>query len=140
MNSASKTIRPHTLSLSILWRRFRHSDIPTAALFLLPAVVILGVFSFYPIGSALRLSLFKWDNLAPVQTFVGLDNYVSLFQSSRFWNSMLVTLEYTVGVTAVSLAGGLWLVRMAFAPSSFKMRRRRSSTLSGTAAPREPAS
>lgn len=89
--------------------RLRHSDILTAFLFLLPAGVILGVFSLYPIGAALRLSLFKWDNLAPVQTFVGLDNFVNLFQSSRFWNSMLVTLEYTLGVTLVSLAAGLGL-------------------------------
>jgi len=109
MNPASKMVRPSSSSLSSLWRRFRHSDIPTAALFLLPAVVILGVFSFYPIGSALRLSLFKWDNLAPVQTFVGLDNYASLLQSSRFWNSMLVTIEYTLGVTLVSMLGGLCL-------------------------------
>ncbi|MGD0002823.1 MAG: sugar ABC transporter permease [Anaerolineaceae bacterium] len=89
--------------------RFRHSDIPTAIMFLLPAVVILGVFSFYPIGAAIRLSLFKWDNLAPEQTFVGWDNYLTLIQSSRFWNSMLVTMEYTVGVTLASLVAGLGL-------------------------------
>ena len=107
MASDPNLIQSRSFSLLTLWTRFRHSDIPTALMFLLPAVIILGVFSFYPIGAALRLSLFKWDNLAPVQTFVGWDNYAALIQSSRFWNSMLVTMEYTVGVTLISLAAGL---------------------------------
>ncbi len=102
-----------------LWRR----DLPTAVLFLLPSVVILAAFSFYPIGAAVRLSLFKWDNFAPQQTFVGLANYITLFQSARFWNSLWVTLEYTAGVTVISIALGLalavalnerWLVLKGF--------------------------
>ncbi len=97
-------------NVSINWfTRLRRSDIPTALLFLFPSLVILGVFSFYPIAEAVRLSFFKWDNLSPVKTFIGLENYVKLFQSERFWNSMKVTAEYTIIVTAVSLFLGLVL-------------------------------
>jgi multiple sugar transport system permease protein len=42
-----------------------------------------------------------------MQTFVGWENYLTLIQSSRFWNSMWVTMEYTAGVTLFSLAVGL---------------------------------
>lgn len=87
------------------WR----SDLPTALLFLLPSVLVLGLFSFYPIADAFRLSFFQWDNLAPVKTFIGLGNYQALFDSSRFWNSMRVTFEYTSVVTVASIALGLVL-------------------------------
>jgi multiple sugar transport system permease protein len=89
--------------------RLRRSDIPTALLFLLPSLLVLGVFNFYPIAEVFRLSLFKWDNLSKVKTFIGLDNFISLFQSERFWNSMKVTGEYTIVVTAVSIFLGLVL-------------------------------
>lgn len=89
--------------------RLRRSDIPTALLFLLPSLLVLGVFNFYPIAEVFRLSLFKWDNLSKAKTFIGLDNFISLFQSERFWNSMKVTGEYTLVVTVVSIFLGLVL-------------------------------
>jgi multiple sugar transport system permease protein len=85
------------------------SDIPTAVLFLLPSVLILGVFSFYPIVDVIRLSLYKWDNMGPVRTFVGGDNFRALLGSGRFWNSLAVTFEYALVVTAASIVGGLVL-------------------------------
>ncbi|MEX1143328.1 MAG: sugar ABC transporter permease [Anaerolineales bacterium] len=53
--------------------------------------------------------MFKWDNLVPVKTFIAFGNYVELFSSSRFWNSMRVTFEYTAVVTAASIVLGLFL-------------------------------
>ena len=91
------------------WAAITNSDIPTAVLFLLPSAVILGVFAFYPIADVIRLSLYKWDNMGPVQTFVGAGNFRALLGSARFWNSLFVTLEYAVVVTAISIAGGLVL-------------------------------
>lgn len=92
-----------------LWARLAGSDILTAVLFLLPSVVILSAFSFYPIFDVLRLSLYKWDNMGPVRTFIGFDNFRSLLGSERFWNSLLVTFEYALVVTAASIAAGLLL-------------------------------
>lgn len=89
--------------------RLRRSDIPTALLFLAPSLLILGVFNFYPIAEVFRLSTFKWDNLSKVRTFIGFDNFVTLFHSERFWNSLKVTGEYTLVVTAVSIFLGLVL-------------------------------
>jgi multiple sugar transport system permease protein len=89
--------------------RLAASDALTAVLFLLPSVIILGAFSFYPILDVLRLSLYKWDNMGPVQTWIGLDNFRSLLGSDRFWNSLLVTFEYALVVTAASILAGLLL-------------------------------
>lgn len=84
-------------------------DIFTATLFLLPSLVILGVFNFYPVGVVFFLSLFKWDNLSKSRTFIGLDNFISLAQSARFWNSLAITAEYALVVTFTSIVLGLIL-------------------------------
>ena len=89
--------------------RLRHSDIPTAIIFLAPSLLILGTFNFYPIAEVFRLSLFKWDNLSSIKTFIGFDNFISLFHNARFWNSLIVTGEYTLVVTALSIFLGLVL-------------------------------
>ncbi|MEI7845202.1 MAG: sugar ABC transporter permease [Chloroflexota bacterium] len=89
--------------------RLRRNDLLTATLFLLPSLVVLGVFNFYPVGVVFFLSLFKWDNLSKVKTFIGLDNFFTLTQSDRFWNSLKVTAEYTLVVTVISIILGLIL-------------------------------
>ncbi|MCX6082183.1 MAG: sugar ABC transporter permease [Chloroflexi bacterium] len=89
--------------------RSRRNDLPTAILFLLPSLVVLGAFNFYPVGVVFFLSLFKWDNLSKVKTFIGLDNCATLAQSDRFWNSLKVTAEYTLVVTVISIVLGLIL-------------------------------
>ncbi len=66
--------------------------------YLLPAFVILGVFTFYPFFSAFRLSLYKWDILNPPGTFAGLANYTYIFHDKYFWNALWNTFTY-VGVT-----------------------------------------
>jgi multiple sugar transport system permease protein len=90
-------------------RKHHNKDGLTALLFLLPSILVLGIFSFYPIGSILRLSLFKWDNLSPEKTFIFLDNFKSLFVNDRFWNSLKITFIYTIVVTALSIVIGLVL-------------------------------
>ncbi len=89
--------------------KLQSKDWPTALLFLFPSILILGTFNFYPIADVIRLSFYKWDNLAPEQTFIGLQNYFNLFHSERFWNSMVVTFKYTIIVTVISIGLGLVL-------------------------------
>src|SRR5450756_2482453 len=80
---------------------FPISDAVWAAVFLLPALVIFAVVIVYPMLYSAWLSLFEWDGVAPLKTFVGFDNYTTLFTSNRvFWialkNSVLWTcLLYT---------------------------------------------
>lgn len=87
----------------------RKSDLPTVFLFLLPSILLFTIFNFYPMAEAIRLSFFKWDNLAVEQSFVGLGNYIKLFTNERFWNSLRVTFTYTIVVTAASIIIGLVL-------------------------------
>ncbi|GAB6099202.1 sugar ABC transporter permease [Halanaerocella petrolearia] len=52
----------------------------TAYKFLFPALAIFGLVSLYPVFYSLRLSFFEWDGFSPNMDFVGLQNYMQLFQ------------------------------------------------------------
>jgi raffinose/stachyose/melibiose transport system permease protein len=53
---------------------------------LLPALIIYAVFAIYPILQSFYYSLVEWNGFSD-KTFIGLDNYVKLFQDPLFWNS-----------------------------------------------------
>lgn len=97
-------------------RRYEREQVLTAVLFLLPALAVIGVFVLYPIVSAGYISLTSWNGFDPVKEFVGLDNYVRLAQDPEFWNSLLVTCIYAVGVCLLSVASGLTIALLLDAP------------------------
>jgi multiple sugar transport system permease protein len=72
-----------------------------AWLFLAPYLVLFGAFVLLPILLGLWISLHAWDFTLPGKPFVGLDNYVALFDSEslvfeRFWNAMQATGIFTL--------------------------------------------
>lgn len=97
-------------------RSYDREQVITAAVFLAPAAVILAVFVFYPIVAAGHISLTSWNGFDPVKPFVGVDNYVRLTQDPQFWNSLLVTVVYAVGVCVLSVVSGLAIALLLNAP------------------------
>lgn len=97
-------------------RSYDREQVITAAVFLAPAAVILAVFVFYPIVAAGHISLTSWNGFDPVKPFVGVDNYVRLTQDPQFWNSLLVTVIYAVGVCVLSVVSGLAVALLLNAP------------------------
>ncbi len=81
----------------------------TALIALMPAMLVLGIFSIYPILYSGYLSLHDWDGFSPNRTFVGLQNYLDLFNSAQFWHSLQITLIYVVSITVLSSIGGLFI-------------------------------
>ncbi len=71
-------------------------------LFITPPIVIFGIFIFAPMGVALFVSLHKWNLLSSMK-FVGLKNYVRMFHSESFWNSLRVSLIYVLGTVPTSV-------------------------------------
>lgn len=96
------------------WRRLK--ELPTALIFLLPAIAILGTFNFYPALYSLYLSFFEWNGTAPTKEAVGLQNYTRLLSSGEFWNSLRVTAVYAGGMTVVSLALGMLVASLLNQP------------------------
>ncbi|WP_437272171.1 carbohydrate ABC transporter permease [Staphylococcus succinus] len=76
---------------------------------LVPALVILGLITFYPLLNSLWISLHEW-NLTLSDTmgkFVGFGNYLRAFKDPTFWNSLTVTLLFTLLTVAITIIGAI---------------------------------
>ena len=62
--------------------------------FVLPDLIGLTVFIIIPIIYAIYISLFNW-NFANVKEFIGLQNYITMFNDSKWWESLGKTLKLT---------------------------------------------
>lgn len=89
-------------------RRFRLGG-GSAYLYLLPSLVFLALFTYYPIGFSAYLSLFRWNVLNPEKVFVGLENYLHLWQEPLFWLVLRNNLFYALGTIPMTMALGLFL-------------------------------
>jgi multiple sugar transport system permease protein len=76
--------------------------------FMLPAASILLLFLTYPLGLGIWMG-FTDVKIGRPGVFVGIENYVSLFQDSVFLLSVFNTLLYTIVATVLKFALGLWL-------------------------------
>ena len=77
-----------------------HPPWGTILAFLLPAIVLYGVFVLYPIAQSMRYSLFDWNGLGPLDTFVGLDNFERALGAEDFRDALGHNL-FVVGVSLV---------------------------------------
>lgn len=69
---------------------------------LAPALILIGVFMVYPTVNIFYMSLFKWGGLSANKTFVGLSNFVTLFEDQKFIQSFQNTVLLIVIVTLVT--------------------------------------
>lgn len=75
--------------------------------YLIPSLLVFGVFLFYPFFKTIYLSLFKTNKMGQAKLFVGIGNYLELFTSKSFYNSLFVTVEFVVIVVVGSMLIGL---------------------------------
>ncbi len=78
----------------------------TGYLFVLPLLVLVGVFTFFPVGFSFYISLFHWDPFEHAVYFVGLRNYEYVLTSTQIANpsfdfSVLNVLFYTAIVVPI---------------------------------------
>ncbi|WP_417168675.1 carbohydrate ABC transporter permease [Terrihalobacillus insolitus] len=67
-----------------------------AFLFLLPSLILIAVFVYGFIGWTGYVSVSNWNQLIPDMSFVGLDNFSSIFQTFRFQSDLRNMLFFTV--------------------------------------------
>jgi alpha-glucoside transport system permease protein len=75
-------------------------------LFLLPALIALGLYLAYPVFATLWLSFTK-SGPANTREFVGFANYTQMFGEDKFWESMKNNMLWLIVVPAMSTAFGL---------------------------------
>ena len=96
--------REETLGESIS----RKNAAKTAALLIIPSLVVMGAIILYPLLNAVWLSLFDYQLTKPNQQgFALLKNYLAMINDSLFWGAFQTTVQFTVITVAVSLVLGL---------------------------------
>lgn len=100
-------IAPQTMT------RMKKKEVAAGYLFLLPVMVLMGLFVFYGLFYVLRLSFFKWDGLTPgAMTFRGLKNYASLFSNAVFLKSLANVFIFMVFTVTIQMFLGLCIALM----------------------------
>jgi multiple sugar transport system permease protein len=85
------------------WRRNA-----TLALFILPSLIPLVLFSLGPMVASVGISLLRWDLLRPPR-FIGLGNYQALLNDPDFSAAVVHTVLFIVGYLPLVYLGGLGL-------------------------------
>ncbi|MCM3364085.1 MULTISPECIES: carbohydrate ABC transporter permease [Bacillaceae] len=82
-------------------------------LFLFPSILLFSVFLFYPLGKTIYLSFFLTDNRGDPTIFVGMENYLEIFKSPIFLQSLKSTLLFALYTVPGSIIVSLFLAILA---------------------------
>lgn len=93
-----------------------------------PALLVITAIFVYPVFYLLRQSLFL-TLPGSVERFVGLENFVTMFESPEFWSYFGNTLIYSFGSLIVSLGSGLVIALAINHVSHSKLRDAYSTVL-----------
>lgn len=69
----------------------------------LPYVIYFCLFWAFPIGFAIYLTFFRWNNLSAPPVPNGLHNYEYLIGDANFWNALRVTLIFAIVFAVVTI-------------------------------------
>ena len=73
-------------------------------LYLLPAALGLGIWVYWPLLDAFRLSLYQWNMLpTTAPQFVGLSNFTNIFALPKFWQAVRNTGIYVLGLLPLAV-------------------------------------
>ncbi len=71
--------------------------------FLLPALILYGVFVLFPYGRAIYISLTSWRGVSANMPFVGMDNYTRLLNETRFMEALSRNGQLLIVLTIVTI-------------------------------------
>ena len=91
-------------------RNINRANLIRPWLFLLPALLALGLYLAYPVFETLRLSLLDRD---ADNAFVGLQNYKDMAQEPKFWEALRNNMLWLIIVPALSTAFGLLAAQLS---------------------------
>ncbi len=73
-----------------------------------PGLVIIIALIIFPVVTLFLTSFLRYTSFHPVK-FIGLKNYLYIFNDRLFWLALRKTVIYTVGVTGLTFVGGMCL-------------------------------
>lgn len=99
----------HSQSMRRFLAQLRSRHILHAYLFIAPVVVLFGIFRVAPSVQTLLYSFYKVELLRDRFTFIGLENFRSIFADETFRQATINTLTYVVAIVPLSAFLGLLL-------------------------------
>ena len=91
-----------------IYRKKKIKNAVRVLIFILPALIPLGIFWLFPMAEAIFMSFTDWDYMSSTYNIVGLDNYRSIFSDSMFYDALKNTVVFTLGTLVPTIAGGLF--------------------------------
>jgi multiple sugar transport system permease protein len=88
----------------------------TGLLYLMPALLFVAVFTFWPLVQMVVVSFHSWSLITPPK-FVAVNNFIKAWGDRQFWISLLFTLKYTILITPILMVGG-YLIALLVAPNT----------------------
>ncbi|MFT4221010.1 MAG: sugar ABC transporter permease [Microbacterium sp.] len=83
-----------------------------SSLWVLPGLVLIAVFVYYPLLENIYLSFFQWSVFEPIPEFVGGANYARAMGDPIFWRSLLNNIAYAVVSLVFQVTGALVLAAL----------------------------
>jgi multiple sugar transport system permease protein len=77
----------------------------TGILYLAPVTLFVAVFTAFPLSQMVWMSFHNWSLIEPPK-WVGLANFVRIYNDRQFWTSLQFTLKYTLYITPILMVGG----------------------------------
>ena len=72
-----------------------------------PALIVIGMLAVYPLFYTVYISFFDINLINNTQTLIGIKNYIDVFTSKDFVNSLWITLKFTFFSLAVQMPLGI---------------------------------
>jgi multiple sugar transport system permease protein len=77
----------------------------TGILYLAPITLFVAAFTAFPLSQMVWMSFHNWSLIEPPK-WVGLANFVKVYNDRQFWTSLQFTLKYTLYITPILMVGG----------------------------------
>ena len=74
-----------------------------------PNLLLFCIFTYWPLIYNGYLSFVRWDMIAPVKRWVGLNNYIQLFTSRAFHTVLFNTFYFTIFSVAIICIAGFFM-------------------------------
>lgn len=90
------------------FKNLLEKDSFSAWLYLAPALILLGIFTFYPTIQLFINSFYEMDGMG-TKNFLGADNYTNLLKDEEFWNTIKNSFTFIMWSVPIGMATGLGL-------------------------------
>ncbi|MCH4889394.1 sugar ABC transporter permease [Acidaminobacter sp. JC074] len=93
------------------------------AVCVLPAFILYVIFGLYPCLQSIKMAFYKWSGLSPNVEFVGLKNFITLFNDDKVWqafgNNIILLAIVPLITMSLSLLFAYGITKMKFKEKDF---------------------